>query len=177
VLEVARELRRRGSASPAAIVVSGARAPQFFGQPEEERYHDLPRPEFLDRLRALEGTPPEVLGSPEIMDLLLPALRADFRICETYRLEPEMPLHSPLVVLFGRADDDVRPRHAAGWRSHTNGPCAIHALDGGHFFLDAHWPFLGSLLNALLDRAAPHATPPRVHLPGEAGRPGGRSLP
>ena len=158
-------------------MVSGARAPQFFGQPEEERYHDLPRPEFLDRLRALEGTPPEVLGSPEIMDLLLPALRADFRICETYRLEPEMPLHSPLVVLFGRADDDVRPRHAAGWRSHTNGPCAIHALDGGHFFLDAHWPFLGSLLNALLDRAAPHATPPRVHLPGEAGRPGGRSLP
>jgi surfactin synthase thioesterase subunit len=158
--EVARELRRRGWASPAAVVVSGARAPQFFGLPDDERTHDLSRPEFIDRLRALEGTPPEVLGSPELMDLLLPALRADFRICETYRYRPEMPLPSPLVVLFGREDDDVRPQHAAGWRSHTNGFCAMQALDGGHFFLERHWSVIGSLLNALLDRAPPRAAEP-----------------
>jgi medium-chain acyl-[acyl-carrier-protein] hydrolase len=157
--EVARELRRRGGPTPAGLLVSGARAPQFFGSPEEERVHHLPQREFIAHLRSLQGTPAEVLASPEIMDLLLPALRADFRICETYRYLPGPPLSSPVVVLFGRDDKDVRPQHAAGWRSHTSGPCVVRALSGGHFFLDPHWPEIGSILDALLERGAPVAAP------------------
>lgn len=157
--EVARELRRRGGPTPAGLLVSGARAPHFFGRPEEERSHDLPRRKFIARLRALQGTPAEVLASAELMDLLLPALRADFRICETYRYLPGPSLSTPVAVLFGLDDDDVRPQHVAGWRAHTSGPCIIRALSGGHFFLEPHWPEIGSILDALLQRGAQGAAP------------------
>jgi medium-chain acyl-[acyl-carrier-protein] hydrolase len=150
--EVARELREREYESPAGLVVSGARSPQFLGRREGERRFDLPREQFIEYVRSLGGTPPEVLDSPELMDLLLPALRADFKICETYRYADGAPLSSPLMVLFGEGDAEVRPHHVAGWQMHTRGECATRGFPGGHFFIERHWPEVACLLNAFLDR-------------------------
>jgi medium-chain acyl-[acyl-carrier-protein] hydrolase len=151
--EVARELRRRGGSSPAGLVVSGARAPQFAGSADGERRHsDLPREELIEHLRSLGGTPPEVLDFPELMDLLLPALRADFKIYETYRYVAESPLSSPLMVLLGEEDAEVRPEQVAAWRPETTSDCTIRSFPGGHFFILRHWPELGRVLNGLMDR-------------------------
>jgi len=151
--EVARELRRRGSAMPESMVVSGARAPERFGKREGDYRHDLPRVEFLDYLRSLEGTPPEVFDVPELMDLLLPALRADFAISETYRCAAEAPLPASLIVLVGSDDPDVRPEDVAGWKAHAQYGCSMRSLPGGHFFIDRHWPEIGRLLDRLLNAA------------------------
>jgi medium-chain acyl-[acyl-carrier-protein] hydrolase len=151
--EVARELRRRGSISPAGLLVSGARAPALAGTAGGMRHHDLPRDELIEHLRKLEGTPPEVLAMPELMDLLLPGLRADFKICETYRYVAEPPLSVPLMVLFGEDDEEVRPEHASAWRSATTGECSIRSFPGGHFFFERHRPEVGRLLNEFMDRA------------------------
>jgi len=153
--EVARELRRRGSAMPESVVVSGAHAPERFGKREGDYRHDLPRVDFLDHLRSLEGTPPEVLDVPELMDLLLPALRADFKISETYRFAAEAPLPTSLIVLVGRDDPDVRPEDVAGWQAHAQYGCLMRSLPGGHFFIDRHLPEIVRLLDRLL--AAPPA--------------------
>jgi surfactin synthase thioesterase subunit len=154
--EVARELRRRGHAPPAALVVSGARPPQLCGG-AGATHHDLPRDALVDYVRTLGGTPPQVIDSGEMMDLLLPALRADLEICETYRHVAEPPLPSPVVALFGEEDPDVRPQHVAGWRLHTARGFAIRSFAGGHFFLDRHWPEVGWLLHGLLHRAVARA--------------------
>jgi medium-chain acyl-[acyl-carrier-protein] hydrolase len=149
--EVARELRRRGFAPPLGLVVSGARAPHFIGHAERERRSDLPREKLLDYLRSLGGTPSEVLDSSELMDLLLPAIRADIRICETYRYLAEPPLSVPLWVLFGEEDPEVRPQHVAGWRLHTTSECVIRGFTGGHFFIERHGPEVGRILTGFLD--------------------------
>jgi len=151
--EVARELRRRGSRLPAGVIVSAARAPQFVGSGDERRHHDLPTDEFIHYVRSLGGTAPEVFDSPELMDLLLPALRADFKICESYRHVDGPPLSSPLMVLFGEQDAEVRPQHVAGWPLHTTRECTLRGFIGGHFFIERHWSEVAGLINDFLEGA------------------------
>jgi medium-chain acyl-[acyl-carrier-protein] hydrolase len=63
-------------------MVSGCAAPQSRGTPR--RLHQLPEDELIAELRTYQGTPAEVLAHRELMDLLLPVLRADFALVEHY---------------------------------------------------------------------------------------------
>jgi len=56
------------------LVVSGAADP---GSREEPRLDRMPRAALIDVLRQADGTPAEILKSDELMDLCLPAIRAD----------------------------------------------------------------------------------------------------
>jgi surfactin synthase thioesterase subunit len=150
--ELARELRRRQWAMPAGLILSGARAPQFLRDDEPPWRHDLPTEQLLDVLRSLGGTPPEVLDSPELIDLVLPALRADFKICETYRYISEPPLSASLMVLFGEEDEEVRPDHVAAWRLHTTGEFSVRGFLGDHFFIDRNGLEVGRIVNGFVDR-------------------------
>jgi medium-chain acyl-[acyl-carrier-protein] hydrolase len=131
--ELSRELRRRGQALPLHVFVSGRRAPQMPAR--EEPIHDLPEPEFLAKLRELNGTPEEVLQHEELMRLLIPILRADFAINETYAYTPEEPLECGLSAFGGLGDEDVTREDVAGWREHTSGRFRMRMLPGDHFFL------------------------------------------
>ncbi|HKG20773.1 MAG TPA: alpha/beta fold hydrolase, partial [Blastocatellia bacterium] len=84
--ELARLLRREENLEPAHLFISGCRAPQL---PVEDRaVYGLPDPEFIDELRRLNGTPKEVLENRELMQLMIPLLRADFAVCGTYTYMP-----------------------------------------------------------------------------------------
>src|SRR5205814_4666171 len=91
--ELARYLRRQHGLSPVHLFVSGRRAPQL--SDPDPPIHPLPEAEFLEELRSLKGTPEEVLQNTELLQLLLPLLRADFAVCETYAYAPETPLLCP----------------------------------------------------------------------------------
>jgi medium-chain acyl-[acyl-carrier-protein] hydrolase len=131
--ELARELRRRGGPPPLHIFVSARRAPQV--PPREEPIHDLPEPEFLAKLRDLNGTPEEVLQHTELMRLLMPVLRADFAVNETYFYRPEAPLAMGISAFGGLGDREVTRDDLALWREHTRGPFRLRMLPGDHFFL------------------------------------------
>lgn len=131
--ELAREMRRRGELQPALLIVSGHAAPDV--ERCRRPLHLLPDAQFVDELRRMGGMPEEVLGNAELMTLLLPRLRADFAVCETYSCEPQEPLPCPMLALGGREDELVDPVGLARWRPHTVGPFASEVIDGGHFFL------------------------------------------
>ena len=42
----------------------------------------------IEKLREMNGTPPEILAHEELMDLMAPIVRADFTISETYTYKP-----------------------------------------------------------------------------------------
>ncbi|HEV2863952.1 MAG TPA: alpha/beta fold hydrolase [Pyrinomonadaceae bacterium] len=131
--ELARELRREHGVEPVHLFVSGRRAPQIpYTHPS---LHDLPEPEFVEQLRRLNGTPAEVFGQPELLQLLLPRLRADFQLCETYRYDAERPLGCPVTAFGGLQDPDTTAPHLEGWREQTASSFAAHMLPGDHFFL------------------------------------------
>lgn len=140
--ELTRFLRKIESVKgPIHLLVSGSRAPHI-PDPDPPTYH-LPEPEFIEELRRLKGTPEEVLRNEELLHLLIPLLRADFSLCETYTYIKEAPLSCPLSAFGGLQDTDV-PRHfVAGWRDHTSSSYfKLRFFMGGHFYLHKEQPAL-----------------------------------
>jgi surfactin synthase thioesterase subunit len=130
--ELLRELRRRGAPEPVHLFVSGCVAPHH-------TYDDGPpvagmsRPEVVQMLRRLGGTPEWLLADADALDMILPAVRADFSVKETYEYAPEAPLRVPVTVLSSTADPRVPHELQAGWREQTIGAFDLHTLVGGHF--------------------------------------------
>lgn len=131
--EVARRLRASKLPAPEHMFVSGRKAPQL--PKAERRTFDLPEAEFIEELRRLNGTPHEVLEHPELLQLLLPILRADFAICQDYRYVPSEPFAFPITALGGLEDHEVTKDYLDGWREQTIGAFKLHMFPGEHFFL------------------------------------------
>lgn len=149
--ELTRSLRRAQRELPAHLFVSGRRAPDAAERrPGEAPLHTLPDAELIGELRQLEGTPDEVLATPELLELVLPTIRADFELGETYAYRAEPPLGCPITAMGGDADVDVTPEDLARWRAHTAGPFVKAVLPGGHFFLHTqHRELLAAMSVAL----------------------------
>ncbi len=131
--ELARELRRRNAPQPAQLLVSGRRAPQM---PSSARpIYNLPEDEFRAELLRLNGTPVEVLEHAELMSLLLPLLRADFELIQTYEYSDDAPLTCPITVYGGVEDHEVPREVLAPWEQQTTARFSLHMLPGDHFFL------------------------------------------
>lgn len=143
--EVSRTLRDRGLRGPGRLLVSGRRAPHLPSR--QPRVHDALTPDLVAHLRELNGTPAEVLDSTAALSLLLPMVRADFAVSETYRWRPRRPLDCPVLVLGGRADALTTPAELAGWREYSTAGCEVRTFDGGHFYLheEAHEQVLSAL--------------------------------
>jgi medium-chain acyl-[acyl-carrier-protein] hydrolase len=134
--EAARLFRRWNAPMPLHIFVSGRRAPQV-PDPDPPTY-DLPDPEFIAELRRLNGTPKDVLDHPELMELMLPLLRADFEVCQNYRYAPELPLTCPISAFGGLQDQDISREDINAWNCQTTGQFRQRMLPGDHFFLHAY---------------------------------------
>lgn len=141
--ELTRHLRRDGGPQPVHLFVSGRCSPQTLREPFAG---DLPDSEFQETLRRYNGTPEEVLENPELMELLLPVIRADFAVCKSYVCAPEPPFSFPVTAFGGLEDLGVSRECIEGWREHTTGPFVLRMLPGDHFFLNT---FARPLLEAI----------------------------
>jgi len=131
--ELARRLRKKHNQLPVHLFLSGCRALQF---PDSSTVtYDLPDPEFIEELRSLNGTPPEVLEHPELMQLLLPTLHADFGVVQTYAYVSEPPLSCAMSIYGGLADPILPREDLEGWREQTTGMFSLRMFPGDHFFL------------------------------------------
>jgi medium-chain acyl-[acyl-carrier-protein] hydrolase len=149
--ELTRLLRRENRPIPAALFVSGVRAPRFRlghvppAEPTEE--------DFLRDLEALEGIPPEVRRNRDLLRVVLPALLADTALYRDYVYREEPPLDCPIFAYGGAADPNVRREHLDAWRHQTTGTFWLRIFPGGHFFIDSARPeFLAALSEDLTRR-------------------------
>jgi medium-chain acyl-[acyl-carrier-protein] hydrolase len=138
--ELARLLRREGAVMPQHLFISGRRAPQV--PDREPPLYNLPEQELRDELHKLGGTPVEVLEHPELMEVMLPLLRADLTVAETYVCTAEPPLDCPISVFGGLQDKDVTREDLLAWAEHTTGRFTLRMLAGDHFFLNTAQPLL-----------------------------------
>lgn len=130
--ETARRLEHELKAPPAMLFASGRRAPS---RRREEYTHLKDDDGLVDELRLLDGTDAEVLEDADVLRLVLPAVRVDYRAIETYRHRPGPDPSCPVAVLLGEDDPKVTHEEAEAWRDHTTGPCTLDTFPGGHFFL------------------------------------------
>ncbi|MFC5946113.1 thioesterase domain-containing protein [Micromonospora harpali] len=160
--EVVRELRRTGGPLPLRLYVGGARAPHVDDASLFDGLSTVDDEELLRRLGDGGGLPPEVLAHPELVELLLPLLRADFGRVDSYRYVPGEPLPVPLVAFSGRSDRAVSHAQSAAWERHTAAGFTLHEIDGGHFFLNERLPELVAAIRADLTDALRGAAAVRV---------------
>ncbi|MFD9960345.1 thioesterase II family protein [Amycolatopsis sp. NPDC058986] len=131
--ETARLLEKRGL-GVVALFVSGRRAPRL---PLSGRSFDNDE-DLIAAAKALGGPDPEVLDHPEILQLVLPALRNDWHAAMTYVYQEGPDLSCPVVALTGDADPHVDVGLLDRWGEHTTGPFTRHVYPGDHFYLTAH---------------------------------------
>ena len=147
--ELARRLRAELGVEPLRLFISGRRAPHL---PDMLRpIYNLSEEEFKEELRGLNGTPAEVFEHPELMEMLLPILRADVTLSQTYKCVSRPSLTCPLTVFGGLGDEFDDPGSLDGWREHTVGPFSRRMFEGDHFFINtARQQVLRELEGALL---------------------------
>jgi medium-chain acyl-[acyl-carrier-protein] hydrolase len=143
--ELTRMLGEQYGITPLHLFVSGHDAPHLI--PERTSIHTLPDTAFVDELKRINGTPPEVFAHPDLMALLLPILRADFEAAETYAYHRSAPVRCPISALGGLQDDYVSIERLKAWQDHTSCDFFLHMFPGGHFYLHAH---RGSLLEIII---------------------------
>jgi medium-chain acyl-[acyl-carrier-protein] hydrolase len=130
--ELARTLRAGGRPEPVHLFASGRPAPHL---PRTSRttYH-LPDDEIIRELRALGGVPDEVLEHRELMEFLLPLLRADLAVNERYAFPGGDPLDAPITGYAGQDDPRAPPGEMEAWREQTRGRFRLRVFPGGHFY-------------------------------------------
>ncbi|HEX3482642.1 MAG TPA: alpha/beta fold hydrolase [Kofleriaceae bacterium] len=129
--ELARALRDRGRAAPRRLLVSGCPGPRM----PRRQLHDLPEPALIAALQRMGGLAPEVLANRDLLDLVLPIVRADFEVADRYGYAPGPLLSCPITALVGTDDPVASAADAAAWADETSGPFRLHELPGDHFFL------------------------------------------
>ncbi|VFQ46267.1 thioesterase II family protein [Desulfoluna butyratoxydans] len=153
--ELASLVRTRLGLEPLHFFASACHAPHLRTPPP--LIGGLTDEAFLRRIADLGGTPEAVLRDKELTRLVLPVLRADFFLTESYRTDVAEPLGCPVTALCGSEDYRYNEELIRPWRRHSTGPFSFHVIKGGHFFLresqGAVLEKVGSVVDELLQAA------------------------
>ena len=142
--EFARRLQRERQPEPFQMLVSGCGAPHT--RIIDEPTYNLPEAEFIAELRRLQGTPGEILDNTELMQLMMPIIRADFKASETYTYVPGPLLECPIRAFGGLKDEMIPREKVEAWSEHTRGSFRAQMLPGDHFFLNTSQSLLTRII-------------------------------
>lgn len=131
--ELTRALYARHGVVPRRLLVSACPAPQTMAV--EKPLHTMPDAEFMAALQRLNGLPDAVLQNKELLAMMLPTLRADFAVFETYAYQPGPPLPCAISAFGGLRDVDLSREKIAAWNDQTGGAFALRMFPGDHFFI------------------------------------------
>lgn len=153
--ELTRELRRRRLGGPRLLVASAHRAPDLPSPTPPLR--DLPDEQLVEQMGRIQGSSDALLQDADVRACMLPLIRADFAVCETYVYEPDAPLECPILAMGGASDPHVSRPELEAWREHTRAEFTLRLLHGGHFYL--HTARSALLRHLGTELARPHGSP------------------
>jgi medium-chain acyl-[acyl-carrier-protein] hydrolase len=149
--EFARQLHSM-NIRPVHLFVSGRGAPHL--PDAEEPISHLGAREFVAAvLERYQNIPDEILHDRDMLNLWLPALRADFAMKEAYRYIEGPLLDCPISAFGGQQDGSVSTEDLTAWRDHTCGAFNLAMFPGGHFFLESARQSVLKMMSADLERS------------------------
>ena len=122
-----------GRRQPVLLIVSGATPPHT--PPRRPPIAHLPDDELITEIRRFQGSPDEALDNPDLMELLLPSLRADLVMSEGFGHRPLPAVPCPIVAFGGDEDPEVPVSDLEAWRTYTTKDFSTEVFPGGHFFI------------------------------------------
>lgn len=142
------KISRENHKNPRHIFFSGQAAPG--AKEREKKLHTLAADEFIKEVTALGGMPEELLDNQELLELVIPRLRNDFRITESYVYErKELKIECGMTVFNGK-DDDITLEELLSWKDHGSNGVKIHRFSGGHFFINKNIENITNIINSEL---------------------------
>lgn len=149
--ELVRKIRAVHGLMPIHLFVSGFRAPHLpLG---ESPIHHLPEDQFIEKLRQYGGVPEQVLNERDLMELVLPILRADFEVLDTYVFKTEPPLDCSITAFGGLQDPKIGREMVEAWENETAKQFKANFFPGGHFFINDHHAAIISCINREIEFA------------------------
>lgn len=145
--ELARTLRRQGHPLPRLLAVSGRKAPQI--PLSEPPIHHLPQADFIAAIQKFGGTPQAILDDREMRDIVLPILRADFSVLDTYSYAHQPPLDCAIAAYAGRNDAEVSSEQLEAWKLQTCRAFSLELVAGDHFYIQSPQSISSSLTQRL----------------------------
>lgn len=131
--EVAVRMRQIFQWEPVKIIVSSQGGPS--AKPTGNRCHHLASDlELIADLLRLGGTPQEVLRDESLLSVLLPTVRADYKLLDFYKPNIGRPFSCGITACAGRHDPEVSLDTLLDWGLHTKGGFNHHWFMGGHFY-------------------------------------------
>lgn len=149
--ELTRKLRERYGLQPLHMFVAGIRAPQILNR--NSPIYDLPEVEFLKELQLrYNGLPKEILENPDILQLVLPGLRASLKMYECYKYTEGDPLDCAITAFGGSEDKAASREDLEAWRHQTNRSFSLQMIPGSHFFINSEQVYFLLALSSELKR-------------------------
>jgi epothilone polyketide synthase C len=164
--ETARALIHTTMLRPEHLFASGARPPDRIGDQgvfEERAMHDLlklaefrislpayaqPDDVFAELIRHFNIKATEqLLDDPDLRRLILPVIRAEFRMATNYQFVREPPWEIPITCFAAKGDPYVSRKHALGWGRFTNSRLQVHIREGAHFAVVDDMAFIHEVIN------------------------------
>ncbi|MDH3658628.1 MAG: alpha/beta fold hydrolase [Alphaproteobacteria bacterium] len=133
--ETARRLVKIGRA-PRLLVASACRSPSLLPSPKVVKAASLDGLHFINAIRAFGGIPAEIVNDHDVLDIVTPIIRSDFRLVANYRYRPGRRLPMPILVANGSSDQHTAPANLEGWALESTEEVEFRTFEGGHFYLD-----------------------------------------
>ncbi|GAA3734274.1 thioesterase II family protein [Salinactinospora qingdaonensis] len=133
--EVAVRLSEDGGAPPVRLIVSGRPPPRLHRGGAKHLADDE---ELWAEIVRLGGTSQSAVDHEELRALMLPVLRNDYRLAETYRPRLDRSLCCPVTALTGDADSEVTVKEMSAWEELTTAAFELRVFAGDHFYLVPH---------------------------------------
>ncbi len=146
--ELVRSLRRKGKPQPKQLIVSATRAPQV--KFNKHIIHKLDDANFSKELMKYNGMPRVIIENKELFSLLMPIVRADFCVSETYQYLHERPLSCPITAFGGLNDNTFSQEDLVRWKDQTVSSFNDHYFQGDHFFIKSSYNEVINIVNKIL---------------------------
>jgi len=141
-------INKEKMALPSHIIVSGSKGPS---RKRKKIIHHSSKELFRKELKEIGGMPEEILNNEEAMEYFEPILRADFKVVETYTYHKTKPLTIPMTAFYG-SDEGVNYEDVCEWQKETNREVNIIEVEGDHFFIYKHIPYITSYIKGLVEK-------------------------
>lgn len=144
--ETSLRLQKKYGMKTAHLFVSGREGP---GREAPSALAEAPTSDLIGEVSRLGGTDAQVIADPDLQDLLLPAIRADYRILEEHTPTAGTTLDAPVVAYYGASDPDLDAESVSAWANVPRSEFDMRVFEGGHFYLSE---YREELLQDLLPR-------------------------
>lgn len=144
--ELTYKIKEMKNQEPINLFLSGRYPPHI--RKNKDKLHLLSDKDFTKEIIKYGGMPAEVVKEKKLMEMVIPILKADFKILDSYEYtKKDNKLNCEISVLVGKDDNGAKIEELKEWNEHTNSGCNIFQFDGGHFYVNDNIEKITNIIN------------------------------